>query len=302
MFMNEEVLYEKIRELSVDGRNTETNRHLAVSGLAEFVYFNLYRFKLQWFDEDTRSDFVLWLYPKFEGIVLNYNDERSSLKTYLYMMIRHCYRSFMKERFGSEARQRVFEQEEETRILSEQIDMSDSLQCQYTGSNEPANAPQSKKNKKPELTQKRKEVLARKILLLACKCSDLVDDALILQASELTGKDTLWFSSSLERIRERTAAKRTKVRLNREKQNMYYIRALGCAYEMQELDHNTARYRLLERRHEFCLKRLESARFQARHQNRRPSNREIARILGICRGTVDSTLASAYSDRYAVSS
>ena len=149
--MNEEVLYEKIRELSVDGRNTETNRHLAVSGLAEFVYFNLYRFKLQWFDEDTRSDFVLWLYPKFESIVLNYNDERSSLKTYLYMMIRHCYRSFMKERFGSEARQRVFEQEEETRILSEQIDMSDSLQCQYTESNEPAYAPQSKKNKKPEL-------------------------------------------------------------------------------------------------------------------------------------------------------
>lgn len=299
--MKEETLHEKIRELAASKGNPDADKKLAISGLAEFVYFNLYRFKLQWFDEDTRSDFLIWMYPKFDGIVRNFNPERSSVGTYLYMMIRHGYRSFMKERFGSEARQHAFEAEEMTRILSEQSDSDNSGQNQCAGSTEPLYA-KRRTGSRRTITEKKKEILSRRILLLACKCGELVDDTMIQRAADLTGEDPEYFRTRIERIRERTSEKSAKARLNREKQNMYYIRAMGCAYEMRELDRSSARYRLLERRHAFCLQRLASARRQAKHQIKTPSNRELSRALGICRGTVDSTLASLRGERYAVSS
>jgi hypothetical protein len=295
--MTEEILV----ALVVRARNEpgEKSTAEAVSALGEYLYTHLHQFKLDYLTEDVRSDFIVSLYPRFERIVLQYNPERAAFRTYLHWIVSLSYRTFVRNHYGQEARQRVFEIEEMTRLLSEEAEQA----CQPVPETCLAEPRSSYRTDRPDsmrapLSPKQNEIRSRQIFLLACKAGHLLDDASIRQVSEFTGYGEAYIREKVECIRSHGFRRTERARTLRERQNAYYIRAQRCRYEMNVVNRDTARYESLEKEYRFCLKRIAEIRNRAVRQIRSPSNRFLAVTLGICRGTIDSTLATAMHRGY----
>ncbi len=291
--MNESLLDQAIATCKQDP--TPDNRKRAIDALGIFLYENLQKYRLSIRDEDTRSDFIVWLYPRFGGMIDRFNPERASFGTFLNWNVRLTFRSFCRSRYGTEARQRVYEAEEETRIRSEMAEQENSgIWELYAG--EPFPGPRAKDS--ANASRKRREIEARTLLLLACKAGYEMDDATIESVSRRTGLDAKTLRARVDLVRRQSLHCQDRLRLSREREYRYYLRASRCLYEMGQIDKATNRYQALERERAYCQRRIASIRDQIKRQQKTPSNRFLAKTLGFCRGTVDSTLAAAAQRGY----
>ena len=274
---------------------TEENRKRAIDALGIFLYENLQKYRLSVRDEDTRSDFIVWPYPRFGGLIDRFDPERASFGTFLNWNVRLTFRSFCRSRYGTEARQRVYEAEEETRIRSEMAERENSGTWElYAGES----APLPLARPVAGATKKRREIEARTLLLLACKAGYELDDATIESVSRRTGLEPASLRERVDLVRRQSLQCRDRLRLSREREYRYYLRASRCLFEMGQIDKATNRYQALERERAYCQRRIASIRDQIERQQKTPSNRFLAKALGFCRGTVDSTLAAAAQREY----
>lgn len=274
-----------------------------VSDTAEYLYGNMERYRLDWIDEDRKGDFFLWLYPKFSRILVKFDPGRASFGTYLYWNVRMAWKSFIRSRFSEEARRKVIEQEERDTFLAMEAENRYGVHLDDETSNRLCRGMSRKErgeSVKPALTEKRREIRARTVLLLACKACSLLEDGHFTLIAQETGLSQGHLRELVDRIRSESAEREETVKRTGERINTLYHRLRRCRYEMRYLDSDSSRYRELQRECSTCEKRLQTARAAARRHIRSPSNRLLSRILGIPRGTVDSTLASSrmtgYSD------
>ncbi len=271
-----------------------------VSGLAEYLYLNMDRYRLEWIDEDRRSDFFSWFYPKFGGLIDKFDPGKASFGTYLYWNVRMSWKSFIRSSFSNQARERVLEAEERTRLTLQDSEWRDpdswvTETKDYSGRYEPSDQPVQANG----LSPKQREIRSRKILLLACKSSAFLEDRDIVRVARETGYGEANLRQKVEELKKACKERTLLVDRSRERVNALYFRIQRCLYEMRYLDPGSSRYDDLRRECGVCRKRLDAAKRQAARHFRSPSNRLLARILGIPRGTVDSTLASARPDGYA---
>ncbi len=291
--MNESQLIEAVA--TCKEAPTADNRKRAIDALGVFLYENLQKYRLSIRDEDTRSDFIVWLYPRFGGMIDRFNPERASFGTFLNWNVRLTFRSFCRSRYGTEARQRVYEAEEETRIRSEMAEQENSGSWELYAEERSPGPPRGGST---GATRKRREIEARTLLLLACKAGYDMDDATIESVSGHTGLDPRDLRERVERVRTQSLHCQDRLRLAREREYRYYLRASRCLFEMGQIDKATNRYQALERERAYCQRRIASIRDQIERQQKTPSNRFLAKTLGFCRGTVDATLAAAAQRGY----
>ncbi len=291
--MNESSLAQAV---AVCKRNpTADNKKRAIDALGVFLYENLQKYRLSIRDEDTRSDFIVWLYPRFGGIIDRFDPDRASFGTFLNWNVRLTFRSFCRSRYGTEARQRVYEAEEETRIRSEMAEQENQgIWELYAGEPKPRAAAAPLKGG----THKRREIETRTLLLLACKAGYEMDDAMIDAISRHQNLDPRVLRERVELVRRQSLHCQDRLRVSREREYRYYLRASRCLFEMEQIDKATNRYQALERERAYCQRRIASIRDQIERQQKTPSNRFLAKTLGFCRGTVDATLAAAAQRGY----
>ncbi len=274
----------------------------AVSCLASFLYLNLKRYRLPNLDEDLRSDFIVWLYPRLPAIIRQFNPERASFNTYVNGIVIYSYRSFQKNKYSVEARQRVYEIEETTRLLSVEAEIGEDPDWDTcTADANPDYGDILSRVKFAELSEKKRAILSRKVLLLACKSSNYIDDRSIRRVALIAGLSVDYLREKVDILREKTLEKHDRDVKTAERINGYYIRAQRCLFEMKYMDRDTARYVSLGKEYAFCLKRIQTIRKNDSRRIRTPSNRLLATTLGISRGTIDSTLASTHTDGYSES-
>lgn len=296
--MNMEQVSDCIHEFKADGSSEALDR--ASHALGEYLYIHLVQYRLGLYDEDTRSDYITWLYPKLSRIIEQYKPGKASFKTYLSWVVRLTFKTFCREYYGREARQQVFVVEEQTRILSEMADRANRNDWNDMHfDTDPAG-----KSKYPLIpdnepdTKKRKQVAARKIMLLACKSGTALDDGIIASIVKQTGMTESYLNSKLDCVRQRWMLSADRMRELREKRFECYLRAQKSLMEMQQVDQNGSRYAYLEHEYRYCTRRIEELTRQCRKLQSAPSNRFLAGVLGMCRGTVDSTLASVKNHEY----
>lgn len=274
----------------------------AVAALSEFLYTNLHRFRLDFLTEDTRSDFIVNLYPRFEKLIEQFDPARASFGTYIRWIVRLSYRSFVKNRYVWEARQRIYEAEETTRLMSLQSDQNESGEesswTTRTCDSEQTYCTPDNRNQDTSLSDKKKEIRARKIFLLACKAGMFLDENAAQRVSELTGYSIAYIRSRLDYIQKAHSKKMDSIRSDQERKNSFYIRTQRCLYEMKYLDKDSSRYLALEKEYRYCVKRRNDLLRRSSRQIRTPSNRFLAGALGMSRGTIDATLASVLNDGY----
>jgi len=280
-------------------RNPETLDGL-VARLAEYLYLNMDRYRLEWNDEDRIRDYFSWLYPKFAPILSKFDPAKASFGTYLFWNVRMSWKSYIRASFSQQAKERVLEAEERTRVLCQDAEWLDSDAWVCSTLDEVAPYAESGGERLARrVTKKQRAIQARRILLLACKSSPFLDDNDIARVARETCYDEDNLRKKVEELRAACKEKNRVVSRSKERVNDLYFRVQRCKYEMKYLDSDSSRYADLKRECETCEKRLELARRVASRHHKTPSNRLLARTLGIPRGSVDSTLASARPDGYA---
>jgi hypothetical protein len=270
----------------------------AIASLGEFLYTKFYQFKVNCANEDIKSEYITWMYPRLGRIIQKYDSGKASFRTYLHWVIRLSFRTFLRSWYIVEARERAFESEARTQILTQQGDVFDEDYGVFEVA-EKKHCPWEEKNPdKDRPSHKQREMNARSIFLLACKTCVPVTDANVARIVGATGYREDYVRDTLETIERAHVGKREQLQRVCEKQNGYYIRARQCLVEMESLEKGTPRYQRVEREYRFCRKRWNDLRTSPRRRVRQPSNRFLSRVLGISRGTIDSTLARMLKDGY----
>jgi hypothetical protein len=317
--MIDEKLLEVIKDYRLNPDDARLER--AVRELGSFLYGGLKRFKIDVQSDDSRSDFIAWIYPRLPGIIRHFDEERASFNTYITWVVRLSWRTFWRNQYSRDACQRVLETEAFTTLLSVEADRANANEWNSCTADTgrtyarkplvPPLAPRSgtgskaarERRRKPARSEslpsaKKREIEARKVFLLACKAGNFLDEAAIGKIARLTGYDEAYIRSTVAIIQDRCKVKRERMQAIREQQNATYIRAQKNLFEMKYLDRDSSRYLALEKEYRYCVKRLERLRTQSLRQIRSPSNRFLAATLGMSRGTVDATLASALQGEY----
>ncbi len=277
----------------------EENSRKAIAALAEFLYTRLNQFRVHCANDDVKSDYIVWMYPRFKRIIDRFDPGKASLRTYLGWVIGLSFRTFIRASYGQEANQRAYECEEATRILSVEAECgAHDVWVDGTADAEAVFARLPSIAEDAHLSAKKKEIRARTILLLACKSGCYLDESHIAKVAEMTDYDENYVRNTIERIQAALRKKTDRSKSALERKNGFYVRARRCAIEMRYLDEKTARYEKLRRERVYCQKRWQELCERGKIRVNSPSNRFLAATLGLSRGTVDATLATALQGGY----
>ncbi len=258
-----------------------------VNQVAEFLYFNIGQYRLRMMDEDFRGDFIVWIYPRLSVIINRYSAERALFKTYLRGIISTSWYNFLRQRIKTTAKERVVEQEEETRLLS--IEAEGYTRSEQLGIMTAFEQPG---------TPKMKAIKRRSLLLLACKAGRQIGDEDIEKVARTCNISVPYLQNKIEVLRKECSKIEDKFFKKQENRYYYYLRARRCLVEMSYHDPVSATYARLKEEYAWCRKRIQVLDIERRRLSRGPSNRLIARCLEIPRGTVDASLAHAQQRWY----
>jgi RNA polymerase sigma factor (sigma-70 family) len=247
-------------------------------GLAELVaslsprIYQYPRQKLGW-DEDSCGDFYLFFQPRLVRLLSKFRDQGKPFENYLCSVLSWQLKNFARERRKSERGWSV--------SLRLRIVEDEAREVEAFAGPDPAD---------PRLPQVLREKSDRRNFLLLClKCVRVLSQERIAGLSGLTGipVDTLF--ALVSTLRARIARKEKRLACFRERRNRAFA---SCRLLETELSEETdpVRREALRERLSKSYRRMRTAMERMTRVMLNPTNREIAEVMGMPKGTVDSGL------------
>jgi RNA polymerase sigma factor (sigma-70 family) len=261
------LLYQKTRE----------GLHDIVNALAPRVY-QFPRRKMGW-DEDACGDFFVFVHPRLIRLVDRFSDQGKPFESYLSAVLNWQLRNFARDRKRGERSWNV----------SLRLD-ADDPESQETRE-KTALVPVAEAVCMPEnyASLIRTDADRRNFLFLALKCARTIglDNAPLLAAvSGIAADRILSLSASL---REMRAPRECRLETFRARRNRAFAQSRLLETELQG-EAETERIALLRASLAKARKRMRAAMSRMARVKLAPTNREIARVMGVPKGTVDSGL------------
>lgn len=277
---------------------SEEGRQRLVNATAVYVFSSLKCIlgKAYPQDEDARSEFVLWLYPQLERIVERFDPQKASYLTYVSVGVKYRYLRFCAEK-GRAAEIRRAAEDEEMK-LCDGWDEDEQCACEppaaYTAGEEAGVAARVLERAGKSESAKRR--MARDILLLALKSTFYLSEDLIEKVAvfcEIPRED---LEKLLETVRRDYGARQGAYEEMRLRKHCYYIRAFNCSKKLYEINLppgslDSEKARSVEKERDFCERQSARLSLRMEKMQRNPSNRYLAALLGMPRGSVNSALA-----------
>jgi RNA polymerase sigma factor (sigma-70 family) len=238
-----------------------------VDELAPRVY-QFPRRRMGW-DEDACGDFYVFIHPRLIRLLDRFQDQGKPFESYLWAVLNWQLRNFARERRRSERAWSV----------SLSLDPGDTVE-------EPASPLEL-----PGTIARciRSDADRRNFLILALKCSRFIDDDSAAALAPIAGigvPELLALSARLKALRASRDARLDTFRCRR---NKTFAQARQLEAELRnEVD--SERIAVLQAARVRLHRRMEAAMRRMARVNVSPTNREIACLLGIPKGTVDSGL------------
>lgn len=235
------------------------------------------------FDREVAGELLADFYPKLVRVCRDYQDSGSTFEAYLYTCIRYFTNEWTRQRRTARRKEVLIGCCDETALaVAEEPDIDEvsGTHCIESGLAILANSRQ-------------RDTIRRQLLICLCKNLPLLNSSEIERYSALFGLPVGWLSSveaALLPRRERIGKTRTKYR---EQRDRHYASMLDAANQ------DRVRPGSREVAVEFHRRRWNYYRDRLRRQTVHLSNREVAAILGISKGSVDSALSNL-SKRLAV--
>ncbi len=243
-----------------------------------FVYTNPGRFNLHKLDEDTRSDFLLWLYPRFRKMLNRHDINKSGIISYIQSIVHWSYKSWLRThailtacdhavtRYNEEA----YEQERGEPV--------------FTAEPEPAYMPSG------NALRAYKNLPPKKLLILALKAGPFLSDRHITSLSRITGYSEEQLFTYFDALEAEIQKKQERLDTYIQSRNICYVRICRTMHELRQLSEGSCRYLAVQRCHQHNRKKWAKFNSQLRKMPVKISNRKIAEILEIPRTQVESAL------------
>ena len=238
-------------------------------GIFRFLLENYKQFNLFHRDRDEFTDYLCWLYPSLSRAIDTYKETGSSFDAYICSIVRCS----AKAHSVREAEHQLTEyacweaRAEEELMLSEHIpaylDAEESFK--------PVRNP-------------------RQVLILLLKSYFFVSDEFIVRVAPAIGISIEKLTAMLDKLRELRRTRDEKILQLKEHLHLQYYRCVAYQKRLEALCEYSSQREVL------CgyLARAYSSYALIKQRlgsiNLEPSNREVAEVLGIPKGTVDSTL------------
>ncbi|MDR1400155.1 MAG: hypothetical protein LBJ41_09560 [Treponema sp.] len=236
----------------------------------QFLLDNYQRFHLFSHDQDAFTDYLCWLYPRLSRAIDAYKEVGASFDAYISSIVRWSSKEYWSRTndhyiaecacWETHAREDSFASELTPAYLAEEC---------------------FKPVKKP-----------RQILILLLKSYSFVSDDFIARVAPAIGVSPDELTLMIDKIRELCNDREEKIRNLQEKLNCQYYRCVVYQRQLESLPESSARRETLCG----CLKRAQAHYTKIKQQlatiNRKASNSQVAKIMNIPKGTVDSALYS----------
>ncbi|MFW5683594.1 MAG: hypothetical protein ACOC1I_01960 [Spirochaetota bacterium] len=275
-----------------------------VQSVAEMVY--RYPVGRGGFTEEDSAEFLLRFYPRIKRLVSRYRPSGSCFENYLHSSLRWQLRSFASSRAGDRIRLAVASDP----ITSEEIVGRPAFEPAPSnraagprrpaagagpGTKQPAHRPSALRLRPQGPRELRLSPgQAQRLLCLSLKALDRLDGSLRDKLAKIVGCGREWLENAYAELRERTEevrARQSRFRINRDRA-WFRVRCLEArlaeALPRERSALQTERSRWHER-----FKRAKTSLEKSMHG---PTHLEIAEVLGIAKGTVDSGIFKARAE------
>jgi hypothetical protein len=249
--------------------------------------FNQYRWK-----EDDYNDFVSWLYPRVSRAIDAYRYRGSSFETYIGSLIRWAAKEYRFIKTDNEAAEYISWAVRAPDLYACQIEpeypehecvLEEALPRTGPETKQPASGNRSGTRRAPKKN-------SRRLLILILKCYYYISDDFLERIAPLAGIEKDRLKEMIDQLRNLRLKRDEALRCMRERVYSQFFRCIIYEKRLAAMPENSAAYirtraRLLKARERLTAmrKRLASVRPGA-------TNRQIAEVIGVAKGTVDSTL------------
>ena len=237
-----------------------------------YLLENSERFHLFNGNRDTWSDFLSSLYPRLVRAVDLYRDMGSSFDAYIVSLVHGAAREYrcresdrgMTEYACWQARA------EEMAVAESEPEYNESLKCVSI----------------PD------DINPRQILFLLLKSYFFVSDEFVKRVAQTINMDAEVVQKIIDELREQRSDKEAEIMDLRERLHCQHYRCIAYQKRMNTAQQGTAYHEKMKDRFERARKRFYKMKKRLGGMRTSASNRMIAEVLGIPRGTVDSSLSA----------
>ncbi len=264
-FMNDDPLdssWREYRQGTLDRRALETMifRHITK---------NPGRFGLKSWPDDQRSDFLSWFYPYLRRAIDHYQNQGSSFDAYIHTLVK--YRSIQFR--AAEAEGHLLEQcywrfqaPEPVNDTHYSVEVHDSGGCDI---------------KNPD-----------RVLMLALKCCYYVSDSFVSTMARTLKMPENGLRRLFDELKRRKSDYFDHLNTMRSRIERQYLRCIGLSQRLSVSPSESSRHRELEQGLRRSQRRLSALRDQYRRMPKSATNKEVAELLGLPKGTVDFGVAA----------
>jgi len=218
---------------------------------------------------DSRDDFISWLYPRLSKAVDHYNDQGSSFDVFITTLVYLSAREYGMRR-------------KEHRITEKSwwnAKVHEMAACEEEDTEYPEEIPTLAKVHNP-----------RQVLMLLLKAYYYIPDARLARLAPALGLKKEELYCMVDELRVLRLKQEETINKMKERLHGQFYRCLAFQNRLKAASPNSAHWYKMKRCVEISRKRLISMRKRIQTMRMEATNEEIARVLGIAKGTVDSNL------------
>jgi hypothetical protein len=237
----------------------------------EFILENYRNFYLNDWKEDECVDFLSWLYPRIGRTIDNYRYAGSSFTAYIGSLVRYSAREFRNT-------------EKEHRLI-EQTYWGAAVEDMFARSPEPDYLAETAPEK-----PFRPVANPRQALILLLKSYSFISDDFIARAAPAIGMSKETLMQMIENLRAVRFEQDLGIRSLQERIYGQYFRCRTFEQRRDASPEGSRRYFIMQRKLERAEKRLKNMKKTLKAIKNGASNRQVAGILGVPKGTIDSSI------------
>jgi hypothetical protein len=235
--------------------------------LFQYIRENHHRFQIIVSNQDDFDDLLCWFYPRIRRAIDSYRDTGASFETYIGALVRWGVREYHARR----THRHITECSTWT-LRSSELAAHD-YEPEYLDTPPPVKTINN----------------PRQILFLLLKSYYFVSDDFLARAAPQMGMKKEKLLALVTKIRNLRAKRDTEIRILQERSYGQFYRCMAYERRLKAVTEDSAHHRQLEIRLERARKRLKSIRRRLARARKEATNAQIAEILEIPKGTVDST-------------
>jgi len=221
-------------------------------------------------NQDKWDEFLSWLYPRISSAVDRYREQGSSLDAYINAMVHGASKEYLRRETNHYLTEYAcWQARAEEMILHEN-------EASYHETTDHMPIPGSLK--------------PRQVLFLLLKSYFFANDELVERVAGTTGMKPEEIRRIIEELRKKRSNRETEILDLKDRLQCQYYRCLTYQNRMKNAIQGTDSYDIMKDRFERSMKRFYSMKKRLEGMRKGASNRMIAEVLKVPKGTIDSGL------------